>query len=108
MAGSAVVPVVLAPANGLHFGAQKVNTTSAPQPVTLTNNKSVTLNVSSVVTSAGFQQTNNCLAGVPAGGTCTINVRFAPTTSGSISGTLTIGDDAYGSPQTLSLAGQGT
>jgi hypothetical protein len=43
-----------------------------------------------------------------AGSSCTILVAFKPTTKGLVSGTLSVTDNAPGSPQTVSLTGTGT
>ncbi len=70
----------------LTFGSVVVGTSSSPQPITLTNTGSATLNVTKVqMTSPNapdFGQTNNCTQ-VLAGAFCTINVTFTPTTSGA-------------------------
>src|SRR5207248_1749825 len=43
-----------------------------------------------------------------AGANCSINVTFTPTTSGARTGTLSVTDNAGGSPQTVALSGNGT
>ena len=58
-------------------------------------------------TSANYSQTNNCSAGVAAGGNCTVNVSFTPTTAGIIGGTLTFTDSGTGAVQTVPLTGTG-
>ena len=90
----------------LAFASTAVGLTSTPQTVTVTNTGSVALNVSAVTVTAGFAQTNTC-SNVPASGTCTISVTFAPTASGDQNGTLTIGDNAQGNPHVVSLSGTG-
>jgi hypothetical protein len=62
--------------------------------------------VSTVTVTAGFAETSTC-SNVPASGTCTISVTFAPTASGDQNGTLTIGDNAQGNPHVVSLSGTG-
>src|SRR5207249_4117424 len=47
-------------------------------------------------------------ATLAAGGTCTINVTFTPTALGARTGTLSLADDAGGSPQIMTLSGNGT
>ena len=42
-----------------------------------------------------------------AGGNCSIGVTFTPTAAGSRSATLSIGDNATGSPQLVNLTGTG-
>jgi Beta-propeller repeat/Abnormal spindle-like microcephaly-assoc'd, ASPM-SPD-2-Hydin len=108
-----VVKVVPAPAvtlnpTSLNFPGQKVGTTSASQPVTLTNMGDGPLAISSIATSGDFGQTNTCGASVAAGSNCTINVTVTPTATGALAGTLTVTDDAASSPQTASLTGIGT
>ncbi|HXM99991.1 MAG TPA: SBBP repeat-containing protein [Candidatus Dormibacteraeota bacterium] len=102
-----LVPVVgLAPAN-LAFGGQFLTTTSAAQSVTLTNNGNTALAITSIVVTGDFAQTNTCGASVAAGATCAISVTFTPTVIGSRTGTLTITDNASGSPRAVPLTGLG-
>jgi len=99
--------VTLTPTS-LTFGTQTVGTTSASQPVTLTNGGSTALTITSIATTANFIQSNNCGGGLLAGASCTISVSFKPGKSGTLTGTLTVSDSATGSPQTASLTGTGT
>jgi hypothetical protein len=54
-----------------------------------------------------FSQSNNCIGSLPAGATCTITVKFAPTApAGSVeSATLKIWSNAAGSPKLVPLSG---
>jgi len=101
-------PVVsLSPAS-LTFPAQAVgSSSSSPQTLTLTNTGNSTLTISSISISASFSQINNCSSSVAAGASCSISVTFQPTTSGTISGTLTITDNASPNTQAASLTGTG-
>src|SRR5438270_872644 len=47
-------------------------------------------------------------ATLAAGANCTINVTFTSTASGARAGTLSLADNAGGSPQTVALSGNGT
>jgi hypothetical protein len=76
--------------------------------VTLKNAGNLALNISSISITGDFSQTNTCGASVPAGMTCTIAVTFKPTATGNRTGTLSVTDDANGSPQAISLTGTGT
>ena len=97
----------LAPSS-LTFANQIVGTTSGTQSVTLTNSGNATLNISSISITGNFSQSNNCGATLAAGASCTLNVAFTPTATGTRTGTLTIADNASnGSPQTASLSGTG-
>jgi len=91
----------------LNFGNVTVNTTSASQPVTLTNSQAVSLTITSITTSGDYAQTNNCGTTLAANASCTINVTFTPTVSGTRTGTLSVNDNGPGSPQTASLTGVG-
>ncbi len=92
----------------LTFSNQVVGTTSAAQTLTLTNtDEENALAISGIVASGDFPETNNCVPGVAAGGSCTISVKFAPKATGAIDGSITISDNAGGSPQVLALKGTG-
>jgi len=99
--------VTLSPAS-LTFGAQLVFTPSAPQTVTLTNTGTATLAISSIVASDSFFELNNCGSSLAVGAKCNINVFFSPRVLGTVTGTVTITDNASDSPQTVSLSGAGT
>ncbi|PYV04502.1 MAG: hypothetical protein DMG26_07295, partial [Acidobacteria bacterium] len=110
LSGTGVASVTLSPTS-LTFTSQNVGATSAPQAVTLSNSGSAPLSISSIAItgadSGDFAQTNNCGSLLAAGAQCTINVTFRPTATGTRTGTLTVTDNASGSPQTVSLTGIG-
>src|SRR5260370_16887142 len=56
--------VTLSPTS-LNFGNQTVGQPSAPQAVTLTNNQSVTLIITTIATSRDYSQTNNSCTSLP-------------------------------------------
>lgn len=83
----------------LSFPMQTVGTTSAPQTVTLTNVGDATMTPSISLfgpESSNFAQTNNCGGSLAVGASCTINVTFVPTTTGSITGTVEIDANTVG------------
>jgi hypothetical protein len=100
-------PLVALSATSLAFPGQSVGATSAPTPVTLTNSGTATLTITSITVSGNFAQTNTCAATLAAGSSCTINVTFTPPAVGTVTGTLTIKDNAGGSPHVVTLAGSG-
>lgn len=107
--GSAPPAVGLSPTT-LTFGGQLLTTTSAAQTVTLTNTGGGPLTINSIAASGDFAQTNTCppsTSTLAAGANCTVNVTFAPTATGTRNGTLSITDNAAGSPQTVPLTGTG-
>jgi hypothetical protein len=99
-------PVLLSNVS-LNFGNQQVEVKSAALVETLTNNQTVALNITGISTGGDFTQTNTCQQPVAPGGTCTIDVYFTPSVTGTRTGTLTITDDASNSPQTVALSGIG-
>jgi len=92
----------------LTFATQLVGTSSSAQPVTLTNYGKMALSIASIAASGDFSQTNTCGSSLAAEANCTISVTFKPTQRGPRTGTLSITDNAAGSPQTVSLTGTGT
>ena len=108
VAGTGVASMATVSPSSFSFAATMVSMTSSAQAVTISNTGTATLNLSSIVTSGDFAQTNNCGASVAPGGQCTVSVTFTPTAGGTRSGTLTISDDSLsGSPQTVTLSGVG-
>jgi len=102
--------VTIAPLN-LSFGNQNVETTSASQPVTVSNIGAGPLNISGIGVSGDFAQTNVCGGSVAEDTSCTLNVTFTPTAPGARTGSLTITDNnnaVAGSTQTVGLSGTGT
>ncbi len=108
LSGTTSVPVVSLSSTSLSLGSVPVGTTSQPQTVTLTNTGTATLNVASIAVSSEFDATDNCGAIVATGASCTISITFTPADGGTRSGTLTITDDAAGSPHVVSLSGDGS
>jgi hypothetical protein len=94
--------------SSISFPGQYVETSGLPQTVTVTNPGDAPLTIASVTTSsASFGVLSACGGSLAAGSSCSIGVFFDPTGSGSSSGTLTITDNASGSPQTVALSGMG-
>jgi len=94
-------------ATSISFGSVAVGDTSEAQSVTLTNYGSSALNISGITASADFAETDNCTAPLTSTASCTINVTFGPTSTGTVNGTLSVTDNGAGSPQTVSLTGSG-
>ena len=106
LTGTGVLQATVSPTS-LAFGNQAIQTASAPNPVTLTNNLPTALSISSITVTGDYTQTNTCGTALAAGATCTISVTFTPAATGSLTGTLTVTDSASNSPQTASLTGTG-
>ena len=108
LTGTGIVSAPAISPKNLNFTSQLIGTTSASQPVTITNTGTAAMEFSNVAISSGWTQSNNCLPSVGPGSSCTINVTFQPTFSGPVTGAVTITDYAANSPQTVGLTGTGT
>ena len=110
LSGTGVLQAGLSPTS-LTFAARTVGSTSAAKIVTLTNNLTTTVTISSFTftgANAGdFAQTNTCGTSLGAKKQCTISVTFTPTAIGTRTATLNANDSANNSPQTAALTGTG-
>ncbi len=110
--GSGVVPpasptISVGPAS-LTFTGTSVGVAGAAQAVTVKNTGTVSVTISSISVSGGdFSSTTTCGASLAAGLSCTVSVVFKPTTAGTRTGSLSVADNATGSPQQVSLTGTG-
>ena len=86
----------------VHTGAASTLTTN------FTNNSPNIVNVASITATAGYSVQTGCGATLPAGASCPIQVTFAPAIPGTNGGTLTVTDDAVGSPHAIGLSARGT
>jgi hypothetical protein len=93
------------------FPGQTVGTSST-QTITLANNGTAALTVTSIIitTNTPFTETDTCVGATIAasGGACSILVTFSPTTTGTFNATLTVTDNSgniAGSQQTAALSG---
>jgi len=108
LSGTALAPVVNLSATSLTFAAQTVSIESSPQTITLTNTGNGALTPLKITRNGNFAETNDCAGSVAAGASCTIKVTFSPAGAGTLTGTLTLTDNASDSPQTVQLSGTGT
>jgi hypothetical protein len=94
----------------IDFHQVVVHQTSGAVPVSLTNNGNESLSISAITATGDFAQQNTCgslPATVAPSASCTVNVRFTPTQTGSRTGTLTIADNTPVGQQSMSLVGSG-
>jgi trimeric autotransporter adhesin len=116
--GTGVAPILTVLPASLSLGTQPVGSTSGTQTVTLTNAGSALLNLTGIAitgnasTNFGFFVKGATPCPLPsgtliAGASCTISVDFVPQAAGSVSATLSISDNAAGSPQSVALSGTG-
>jgi kumamolisin len=110
-AGGNAPVVSLSPAS-LKWTTVAVGKTSSAKTVTLTNSGAATLNIGQVAVSGDFALKTvsaSCQAGgaVAAGAKCAIKVTFTPAKTGARTGSVTITDNAVGSPHKIALSGTG-
>lgn len=102
--------VTLSPIS-LTFASQNVGLASASQTVTLSNKGTAPLSIASISLSGAspgdFGQTNACPTSLPVNASCSVSVTFKPTATGSRTASLSLADNATGSPQTVPLSGTG-
>jgi len=88
------------------FTATAVGSSSATKTITVKNTGTASTPIS-ISPSGDFTQTNTCGSTLNSGSSCTITAGFTPTVTGSISGAITVSDNASNSPQVVSLTGSG-
>jgi hypothetical protein len=101
-------PVASLSSGTLTFTAQAVGTTSPAQLVVLTNGGTAPLDITSIAIAGDFGYTG---CGFPLtlapGASCTFSVTFSPIANGTRTGSITITDNAAGSPHVVNLVGTG-
>ena len=107
-------PSVSLSATSLSFGSIQTGTSSTPQSITLTSNGGEALSLNSITLGGAdpspFTESDTCQVPSALQPTkfCSISITFAPTNTGSQQATLSITDNAPGSPQSVMLTGAGT
>ncbi|MGH9573047.1 MAG: choice-of-anchor D domain-containing protein [Candidatus Acidiferrales bacterium] len=108
----AVRKIDVSDAPSLSFAATMVGSTSASQNVSVMNLGNAPLNVSQITTPASYSlggpNTSCNLSsgeGLNYAESCTLGVEFAPTTAGTINGTVVLADNATPASQTIALSG---
>ncbi len=107
---NAILPIVTLTPPLLNFGPVVFRQKTATQSVTLTNTGIGVLNLAGIsLAGAGFVQSNNCPATLPAQGSCTITVTFLPDGVQDYSATLNVASNAGPASQSrLAISGSGT
>jgi hypothetical protein len=100
----------LAPST-LSFGNIVMGATATAQTLKLSNTGNAVLNISGITLGGtnptDFAETNTCGETLAAGASCTISVTFTPSSVASFAATISVADNATGSPQTATLSGAG-
>jgi len=110
LSGSGVAPILqLTPSTtSLSFGSETLGASSS-QSVTLANTGNSAVAISQInVTGSGFSLNGSApLVTLSAGQTASFGVKFAPTVSGSLTGSASVVSTAANSPLSISLSGSG-
>jgi hypothetical protein len=104
-----IVPVASLTPSSLAFASTVQGTSATAQAITLKNGGNATMTgvAVSISGNSSFTQTNNCGTSLAAGASCAITVKFTPASVGQLSATVSVADNATGSPQTVSISGTG-
>lgn len=100
---------VMALEGSLAFGDVQVGQTK-DLPITIRNSGTGTLNVGDLSGPASVIDRITASIGnrvLPPGGSTTLTIRFTPTTTGALSGTITLNSDQTSGPNTLAFTGNG-
>jgi len=114
LTGTGVAPltVSLSPTS-LAFASTTVGSTTAAQVVTVKNTGTAVVTLTSeTITGTNatsfLKSATTCGTTLAAGASCTVSVEFKPAAAGALTASLSIADNATGSPQTVALSGTGT
>jgi len=103
--------VTLSPA-AINFGTVNVNSTSAPQVLTLTNTGSAAVELRRIFAagadSGQFLVTHNCGTSLAAQGSCAVTVRLSPLAAGARAATLVVDTSALRLTSMMSATGRAT
>jgi hypothetical protein len=94
----------------LVFPGTTLNTTSAVQTVTMTNDGETALTVTNIAATGDFAETNTCPSypfTMAVGGSCSFSVTFTPTNTGVRKGSLTVTDNVTSGSSSIGLTGTG-
>jgi len=112
LSGVGTAPAASLSPTSLAFGNEPIDFTSSALAVTLSNTGTAALSITSFAltgaNASDFAQTDTCGSSLAAGANCTIAVTFTPSLTAAEAATLSIADNAIGSPQAVSLSGTGT
>jgi len=107
------LPIASLSPTTLAFPNTAAGSTASALTTTLSNTGNATLTGIAIsiggTNASDFSQTaTTCGTTLEAGATCTISVNFTPASVASFTATLSVTDNAAGSPQTVALTGTGT
>jgi uncharacterized repeat protein (TIGR01451 family) len=108
-AGAPASPTITITPTSLTFAAQALNTISAPQTVSVSNNGNLPVTFTNIATTGDFAGATltQCPSLAVDSAPCTFQITFTPTANGTRTGAVTFTDNATGSPQSVTLTGTG-
>jgi len=111
--GTGDAPIALLFNTSLNFAGTLVGTSATSQTVTIKNTGNAALSLSSIAISgtnaSSFSiPSKTCGTSLAAQTTCTVTVGFKPVSTGALTAALKFTDNATGSPQAVTLTGNGT
>jgi hypothetical protein len=108
-AASLAQPAITISPTSLTFPAQQAQTQSPAQTLTITSSGNAPVTFGTPVVTGDFAETDTCAGQTLAvGATCSVQIVFAPTTTGARSGLLTLYANIPGGQATVTLNGTGT
>ena len=104
---SAVAQKVSLSRTSLDFGTYAVGKTSSAFNVILTNTDASLPLAITIAVSRDYSESDDCNELVAPSGICTLLITFKPTVAGTITGVVSLNDDASNTPQLITLTGKG-
>jgi hypothetical protein len=105
------LPDVSLSTTAIGFGNEISGISSASQSIILTNNQASALDIATIAITgtnpSDFSPSNTCGTSLASEASCLIGVNFTPIAGGTRSSSVTITDNAPGSPQIVTLSGTG-
>ena len=109
LTGTGTATVLSLSPTSLAFPSTISGLSSPAQTVTVTNNSSAAVTISTIATTGDFsQQSFGCIGNLAASTTCQILVIFNPTATGTRTGSLTITTSSPSGTQSIALSGTAT
>jgi len=109
---TATAPALTLTPTSIAFPATITGATSDAQIVTVKNTGTAAVTIGSIAIGGAdptsFVEIGTCGSSLAAGASCSVYVAFTPASAAALSGTLSITDNATGSPQKVTLTGTGT
>ena len=109
---TAPAPIATFVPASISFPTTLVGTTTSAYSTTFTNTGTATLNITSIVfggtNKSNFTESNTCGASLAINVSCVISATFTPSAATTYSATVTVTDNAAGSPTVINLTGAGT